>query len=264
MELTRELPPLGNAARQLLALTDKERRDPRLLALLAQKDPVYLARLLAAANGRSAPDEGAYTVDEAIRALGVNEAYALMRASAQAVEYCAHDRTAPARQYLLMLSVSLSLTTRRLSTLLRMSAQATMAATLAAFLDMLGVYALLVHEHAHRARVETELLGLAAQRAPLPREAPWLAGYTAVSVQLAQRWGARPEVAATVQAVIGSLETPASMQTRVLALAHELVAAKLANTAPESASFASSLLLEPELAEHAGSGRALELAFLGF
>jgi hypothetical protein len=242
---------LGNAARQLLALTDREQRDPRLLALIAQKDPVYLARLLTAANGRSAAAEGAHTVDEAIRALGVNEAYALMRTSA-------------ARQYLLMLSVSLSLTTRRLSALLRMSAQAAMDATLAAFLDILGVYALLVHEHAHRATLETELLGLAAQRAPLPREAPWLAGYTAVSVQLAQRWGARPAVAATVQAVVGSLQAPASMETRVLALAHELVAAKLANTAPESASFASSLLLEPVLAEHAGSGRALELAFLGF
>jgi HD-like signal output (HDOD) protein len=261
VELTGELPPLGNAARQLLTLSDKERQDVRLLALIAQKDPVYLTRLLACVNAEAT---SAHSADEAIRRMGADRAYALMHASAQAVEYVSHDRTAPMRQYLLMQAVSLSLTVRRLAALLHLGSEDTTAVTLAAFLDVLGIYALLVFEHPGRAALEAGLLEHAAQRKPLPRTEPWLANYLATSMQLAQRWGAPRPVCDILRTVANSLQTPASMPVRILALAQELVAAKLADGTTGAGPFASSLLLEPELADHVGHGRELELAFIGF
>lgn len=264
VELTGELPPLGNAARQLLTLSDKERQDARLLALIAQKDPVYLTRLLVCANTDTV---SAHSAEEAIRRLGANRAYALMHASAQAVEYVCHDRMAPARQYLLMHAVSLSLTVRRLAALLHLDSKETTAVTLAAFLDILGMYALLVFEHPQRTALETELLEHAVQRKPLPRTEPWLANYAEASAQLARRWGAAVQVSSILRAASGPLEAPASISVRILALAQELVAAKLADGAPGApgaGQFVSPLLLEPELAERIGHGRELELAFIGF
>ena len=71
------LPPLGDAARQLLALSDDEDFDARVLSVIAQDDPVHLARLVslanAAARGLTRP---ARTADEAIRVIGTRDARA--------------------------------------------------------------------------------------------------------------------------------------------------------------------------------------------
>lgn len=259
--LAQEIPPLGNAARQLLALSEKERHDARLLTLLAQKDPVYLARLLTAADTAKAD---ICTVEEAIRVLGARKAYALMRAAADTVSYPAHDRTAPARQHLLTLSVSLTLTARRLGSALHLPARASMELVLAALLDVLGVYALLVFEHPGREALEAYLLELAARRQPLARTAPELAGWGAMSRQLARRWGARTEVIATLHSLSEPTPAPASLPARALALAYELVTAKLAHSALAAGALSASALLGQELAGHADGERALELVFLGF
>jgi HD-like signal output (HDOD) protein len=234
------LPALSSSARQLLTLSAAEREDARLLGLLAQRDPVLLARLLSLANSaglRRARRVG--NAHEAVTVLGTERSYALLLASAQAMSFEMPTASAAAAHYLLQQAVSVSLTAQRLTRLLHAGDNDADpdVVFLATLLDVLGLHVLLATAHPRRDAVQRLLTGCAQAREPLPLEHPDVRGWRAVSVRLARRWESETGVIATLVQASATLETPSEpnagvREARLLALAHELVAAKLRNAAP--------------------------------
>ncbi len=257
------LAPLGNAAQPLLALSERERQDARILALVAQKDPVFLARLLGPVNAvaQAVPIR---TAEEAVRVLGTSEAYALLKQCADASTRLRRI-SSEVRRYLLVQAVSLALTIRRIGLLLKLPTEQRIRLSLAALFDTLGLYALLVTEHAQRDAVEAGLLQRAKTRSPLPQQADWMQGYEYAGAQLARRWGAPVEVPDIILGSSIPLHANSPSLSRVLALSQELVAARLTQQHHEDEEVAASpLMREFGLQSSALSDRVLDLAFIGF
>jgi HD-like signal output (HDOD) protein len=232
------LPTLSTTVRQLLSLSKAEREDLRLLGLIAQKDPVILARLLTMANVAPERPENRTleSVQQAIAVLGPEQAYTTMVVLSQAQEFSRHPSDIVTQQYLLRQAVNVSLTARRLARLLQLTPDQTQSTFLAALIDVLGLYALLVADHPWHDKTAALLCEHARKHAPLPRNNEWLEGYRLVSTRLAEKWEAGPTVAATLSGELvpgGHTQLP----TTVLGLAHELVAAKLENARPREAAF---------------------------
>lgn len=264
VEVGDTLAPLGSTAAQpLLTLSERERQDPRILALVAQKDPVYLARLLGPVNATSRT-EPVRTAEQAIRALGAQQAFQLLRGCAEAS--LALPAIAPeVRRYLLVQAVSLALTTRRVGMLLKLQVQERVQLSLAALFDTLGLYALLSAQHERRDALEGQLLELARHRSPLPQAVEWLQGYEHAGAQLARRWGAPSSVPAVILGSSVPVRAATPRLARVLALAQELVAARMNQRSDEEDEItASPLMREFGLESSALSERVLDLAFIGF
>lgn len=260
------LPALSASARQLLTLSAAEREDARLLGLLAQRDPVLLARLLSLANSaglrRARRVGNAY---EAVAVLGTERSYALLLASAQAMSFEVPAASATAAHYLLQQAVSVSLTAQRLSRLLRTGDTDSDVVFLAALLDVLGLHVLLATTHPRQAAVQQLFARCAQTRGALPLDHPDVYGWRAVSVRLARRWESETGVIATLvqagatpEATPGATSGPATgaREARLLALAHELVAAKLRNAPPAARTLA---LLEQGCADIALPADALSV-----
>lgn len=219
------LPSLGNAPHQVIALTRKEQQDSRLLSLIAQRDPVHLARLLSLANGaNSRRARPALNAQDAIDAIGVDVAYAAMKSVASASEAACRDDTGVIRQWMLRYSVNLALTTRRVAAAARLDGRRFSDVCIAALFDILGVHAALATRHPARDRLCEALRADAQASARWPREADYLRGYWQLSASIARRWGAGEGVAAAiVGAGTGGLEAAGSMDGALLWMCHELL-----------------------------------------
>jgi HD-like signal output (HDOD) protein len=256
------LPALSASARQLLTLSAAEREDARLLGLLAQRDPVLLARLLSLANSaglRRARRVG--NAHEAVAVLGTERSYALLLASAQAMSFEVPAASATAAHYLLQQAVSVSLTAQRLSRLLRTGDTDSDVVFLAALLDVLGLHVLLATTHPRQAAVQQLFARCTQTRGALPLDHPDVYGWRAVSVRLARRWESETGVIATLVQAGATPEAtsgpaPGAREARLLALAHELVAAKLRNAPPAAQTLA---LLEQGCADIALPADALSV-----
>lgn len=228
------LPALSTTVRQLLLLGKSERDDTRLLGLIAQKDPVILARLLTLANlSPERPENRTLeSVQQAIAVLGPEQAYTTMVVLSQAQEFSRHPRDVATQQYLLRQAVNVSLTARRLARLLQLSSAQAQATFLAALIDVLGMYTLLVADHPWHDKTAAILSEHARKGSPLPRQSEWFEGYRTVSTRLAEKW----EAGISVTATLSGKPVPGAhtaLPTTVLGLAHELVAAKLENAQPK-------------------------------
>jgi HD-like signal output (HDOD) protein len=191
------VPALPESAKRLLALPEKGRRDARILALLAQKDPVFLARLLCQASGSGCPREGihAITAEEAISALGVPASLSAMLAIAEEspISLPLESIGSPlsmARQFVLRRCLSNSLTAQRLARYLELSSAHSSMLHLACLLDSLGLHVGLYAEHASTEDIRRELSAKAASSSHALRDCEAVADYHLLSAHLAGHWGA--------------------------------------------------------------------------
>lgn len=257
------LPPLGNASRHVIELAPKERGDARVLALIAQRDPVHLVRLLVQANGAGSRfARPALTAEEAIGALGTDVAYEMMRAAASSATFTEQDGTASIRPWMMRHGINLSLTARRVAAALRLDGARLAELWIAALFDVLGVYAALASRASPRDPLILALNSDAATRAAWPRRQRHLDGYWRLSASLAKQWGASEGVAATILAA-GSdgADHPGSPNGAALWLSHELLAVRArATSAPQELGAVPAPLATPEI-DRLAAARPLELAF---
>jgi hypothetical protein len=84
----RLIPPVAESSKAFLRLPDRNRRNPRFLSFVAQKDPVFLARLLCMTTQIEYATAGrcATNAEEAISILGVATSISIMQEVANARE----------------------------------------------------------------------------------------------------------------------------------------------------------------------------------
>ena len=200
LSATVKVPPLGNAARQLLALSDDAGFDARILSVIAQSDPIHLVRILALANastrGLARP---ARTADEAIQVIGTRDARAAMLALALAGSFPLTADAAPLRTWLLAHSVNLALTARRVAAFLELPRARATHLLMASLFDPLGVLAALGVSSSMCADLLAALRATVAgasleTAAAWPRNLPLLEGYWRLSATIARRWSAQAQV----------------------------------------------------------------------
>lgn len=263
--LSGQLPPLGNAARQLLGLSEEETEDARVLNLIAQRDPVHLGRLLALANSSSRGlSRPVITSDDAIRVIGTRDAHAAMVAIAMATSFPARDDSAAVRRWLQRHSVNLVLTARRVGSFLGLEKSRMAMLVMAALFDPLGVHAAISLEHPQRAALLEALQGATGASARWPDELPELSGYWRLSAIVARAWSAPDEVALLLESRWdGGDPHGCSDDSSLLWLCHQLLARSLAGEKSMDWLARAPHPLSEGVAAKLASDRASELAFSG-
>lgn len=190
----KSLPPMGPGARQLLAFNDADKEDPRLLALTAQNDPVYMGRLLSLANSAAYYRAGMLitSAETAVRRIGVRDTYVMLQACAIADCFPNQGLRSPSRFYLLSYTLSVCLTAKRLAAWLRLNLQQTGCLHMATLLRASGIYAGLLSSGDVGARWRRCLAGMGVG-ANLGDQAD-LKGFCEVSAQVARQWNAPDEI----------------------------------------------------------------------
>jgi len=256
------LPPLGDVARRLLSLSDDEAHDARLLALIAQRDPVHLARLLALANGAARGlSRRVTTADEAIQVVGTRDAHAAMLSLALAASFPGGEDRGALRPWLLRHSVNLALTVRRVVSFLALDDDRAATLLMAALFDPLGVHAALVVDHPHRRMLLDAVRAHASAHAWWPGDLPQLQGYRRLSAAVARRWGALPEVVVLLEAPWRPLPGQLPADAALLWLCHRLLASRLQGDGDFAALLAEPHALPSDVVARLSAERPFELAF---
>ncbi len=223
-EFALKLPPMGNGARQLMSLKDTEQEDPRLLALVSQKDPVYLGQLLSLANSAAYmyPGPPVTTAEAAVRRIGVRAVYGVLLACALVASFPEKENFRQQRRVLLNYAVSTCLTAKRLSSWLQLDDTVAGHLNLGSLLSVAGLFAGLLSEGTVAQRF-APALGPEQEGANL-RERPALQGFCALSAHVAKLWGAP---AALCEALLDSGNAhPGTPEGTLLATVESLVHAK--------------------------------------
>jgi HD-like signal output (HDOD) protein len=220
----RRLPPMGNGARQFLALKDEEREDPRLLSLLTQKDPVYLGQVLSLANSALfyMPGGSVSTADAAIRRIGVRDTYDVLLACAMATSFPEQTNFRPQRRYLLNYTVSVCLTSKKFAAWLRLDADKATNLMLGSLLSVSGLFAGLLAGGSVSERFG-RVLGDMGSNANL-RERPELKGFCLLSQKVARLWTCPPHICDAI--ADSGAARPAGPDSALLATVESLVHAK--------------------------------------
>jgi HD-like signal output (HDOD) protein len=218
-----QVPPLGNGAKQLLGLPSSDRDDPRVLALLAQKDPIHLARLLSWANSvlHQHPGTTVSTAEGAVRRIGVQAAYAVLLASAMAASFSDQSDLRVQRRYLLNYTVSLCLTAKKVTNWLRLSEDNAGVLTLGSLLSSVGLFAGMLAGGSVGNRFSK---CLAEFKGADLRQQIALTGFLQLSCQVAESWDAPTSVLSAL-ADSGAPE-PATADGKLLCTIENLVQAK--------------------------------------
>lgn len=257
-----KLPPLGDAARQLLALSDDEDFDARVLSVIAQDDPVHLARLVslanAAARGLTRP---ALTADEAIRVIGTRDARAAMLALALAATFAGGADTVALRMRLVVHAVNLVLSARRVSSFLALDRTRAATLQMAALFDPLGIHAALVLPHRQRDRL-VDALRVDPPGVTWPHGVAVLDGYWLASAAIARGWRVGDEVVTAIASRWSAQRgVEAGLDAALLWLTHELLARRLRGERECAGLLAAPHPLPPEVAAQLASERAADLAY---
>lgn len=218
------LPPMGNGAKQLLAFKVDDQEDPRLLALVAQKDPVHLGRILSLANSAAhyMPGTPITTAEAAVRRLGVRDTYLVLVACAMSASFPEQPDMRVQRRNLLNYTVSVCLTAKKLATWLRVDETRAAYLSLGALLTCTGLYAGMLAGGPVADRFK---LGLADKSAGADfRMQSSLKGFYFLSEQVARNWHAPKEVLAALRDLGG--ETPKTDSGSLLGTVEALVYAK--------------------------------------
>lgn len=189
---TESIPPLGDAARRLLELTEDDRGDVRLLGLIAQQDPVLLGRVLSHANSAAVLPPGARTItsiDAAIRALGAAQTFATLFSTAITSSLLGNVDLGDIRRYLIKNSFIRWNTARSLSRFLSLCDEQASVLQLASLLEPLGIYAALLQEDPVADKVRCAIEDAIRNRLAPCSPAWGLEGYACVSAKIAAVWG---------------------------------------------------------------------------
>lgn len=190
------IPALPVSAKMLDALPEKSRHDSRILALLAQRDPVFLTRLrcLAAQPGLTNNKLFATTADDAIGMIGVDNALAAMTELADLQRQSSQPSFADkAQHFVLWRCLTYSLTARRLAAYLGLDGEATSQLLLAVLLDNLGLLIAIYSDCEDAAAIRQDLALRDTHGDFILRNSPLLADYYLLAVRLGQIWEAPNE-----------------------------------------------------------------------
>jgi HD-like signal output (HDOD) protein len=196
------VPPLSDLGQRLLALDASGRSDPRLLALLAQQDPVLLSRILVLANSSGVLPASANkttNLDMAIRLLGATMTYSLMLGVAMGESLLGKMGDAKVRRFLTKSAFSRWHTARNLSRYLRLEHDQAFTVQMGALLEPLGVYAALLSMSDVAEKVRSAIEQAIERGEPACFQACGFTNYQEISAQVAAEWGAPPRV---VQAML--------------------------------------------------------------
>ncbi len=223
LEELRGLPPLDRKTAELLHLGEPYKSDPRHLAMLAQGEPVFLARLLVRANSaRFADKHKVHSAFEAVTRLGTTQSYAELVTEALANALELPSALKIQRNVVSTVAVKLTLIVRRLASNARLDDDQTALLMQAALFDPLGAHAWMWTRAEGWEDVALEL-GRAASElaAPADRYQAPLAGYWSYGTQLVHAWEGDERVGEIVEYADGR---PRQCQlTQLLCLAHELL-----------------------------------------
>jgi HD-like signal output (HDOD) protein len=189
------IPALPVSVAMLTALPEKSRQDNRVLALLAQKDPVFLTRLLCLAAQPEVTRGKRYArnAEEAIELIGTASTLNAMLEIVQiGAPVIAADRARhTAMQFVARRCLAYALTARRLSAYLELDDASASRLLLAALLDNLGLFVAIHADCEESALIQGEL----ADRYDkgdgtdyILRQSPLLRDYSLLAVQLGRTW----------------------------------------------------------------------------
>ena len=147
--ISTKLPPLSRSARELLELSTADKEDPRLLAVLANKDPICSARLLSIANSALYAHAGAVTtVAAAAKRLGAAQTYESLLAVALLSSFAGASIPEDAKDILMVSTLSMMVTTRRFVLWARLGELERDILSLASMLYCTGLFAVINQEGA--------------------------------------------------------------------------------------------------------------------
>lgn len=183
------LPPLSDEAKLLLGLSGDERENPKVLALIAQKDPVFCGRLMSLANSANYAHKGlTSSMDGAVRRLGVETTYTTLVACAMSDAFNSPNLTKDLRNFLLKYTLSLTITARKLASWLDLPEEQGNALWLSALLYPCGLFAGVTSGLAleqHYLQGLTRVIEGGALNLP---EAPELEGFLTLSAAVGETW----------------------------------------------------------------------------
>lgn len=224
----KDLPPLSEEAKLLLNLSGDEKENPKVLALIAQKDPVFCGRLMSIANSVNYAHKGlTSSMDGAVRRLGVELTYSTLVSCAMSEAFNSPNLTKEFRTFLLKYTLSLTITARKLANWLTLDADAGDALWLAALLYPCGIFAgltsgLKTEQHYLQGLEHVVKTGdLALQKNP------YLEGFLDLSAAVGQTWLMPEVITSTLQDC--SLPDPLSATGAYLKACSDMVAIKKHN-----------------------------------
>jgi hypothetical protein len=227
-ECPRQIPPLAESSKGLIRLPEKNRRNPRFLAFVAQKDPVFLARLLCMTTLGECAEAGCHATDaeEAIAILGVAKSLSVMMESASFTlpAFASTEigsRFLVAQRMILSRCVTHSMTAKRLTAYLDLGDVQAARLQICCLLDSLGLLVGLYGNKDLSMRLQEELLDIAASGAitdPLA-DSHVLHDYWRLAHYLTRLWGAEW----AVQEILRAEKSPIHVLVSVV---EKLIAAK--------------------------------------
>lgn len=209
-----DLPPLSTDAKELMGMANADRENPRVLALVAQRDPIYLGRLMSFANSAAYANLDMTTsADAAIRRLGVAPTYALLLTSALAVDLESHPEAQFCRAYLMRHAMSLTATASRLGQWLELSEEQATTLWLSSLLYSTGIFAGLQHDGALGEAFKKGLGELMTGPSLDLTAPPELAGFLLLSAHVGAHWHMADKV---VQALLDAAKEQPTTQDGIL------------------------------------------------
>jgi len=201
-----EIPPLLTSAKVLLGLPEKNRRNTRFLVFIAQKDPVFLARLLCLAGHDEYATKGMYanTANDAVALLGVSKSLSAMLniANVASQSVTSDNFGSPlfsAQQFVLRRSVAYSLTALRLAAYLELTGAQASKLQVCCLLDSIGLYIGLYANHESSKDIQQELSAKGATPSYFLRNSAIIPDYHLLSMHLARRWRASSDLIESLQ-----------------------------------------------------------------
>jgi HD-like signal output (HDOD) protein len=189
------IPALPVSVAMLTALPEKSRHDNRILALMAQKDPVFLTRLLslAAQPEYTRGKRYARNAEDAVELIGAASALdAMLEIADISPRSASSDKSSRmAQQFVLRRCLAYALTARRLAAYLELDNASASRLLLAALLDNLGL-AVAIHADCDESAVIRRALAERDDGANsadyILRQSSLLGDYGLLAVQLGRTW----------------------------------------------------------------------------
>jgi HD-like signal output (HDOD) protein len=217
------LPPISEDAKMLLNLSATEREDPRVIALIAQHDPMYSARLMAYANSAVyAHLDLTTSADAAVRRLGVSSSYALLLACALSTTFEVDTCSKQLRNELLKHAINLTMTARKLVNWCGVNKEMGAVIWLGSLMQITGLFAGLLYRGELSAVFTVGLARQQNMRGSTYLEIEELRGFDALSAAVAKIWKMDERVVMAL-ADLGT-RAPQTTPGKLIAAVAELVA----------------------------------------
>lgn len=223
------LPPLSVDAIHLLELSDLEQGSPRILALVANKNPLYLARLITFASSNDFGHVSATrSAGKAVERMGTEKAYRLLVSCSMVLSMAEHHATRRHSEFLYKYTLSLSRTVQNLAKWGNRSEDSTAALWLSSLLYCSGIFMGLAYDGKRGTRFGQGLTRLMRDSSFDLKGEEELVGFLPLNVAVALKWEAPAEVVAILEDV--ATGSPQQPMGKLLDAATMLVSLKSRNS----------------------------------